>query len=65
MARRGIGRLRDKLLVNRRGWIYEHEKINLIMLIQSGKQPKNKGGTTPPTHLSTCRMIYQIHTILC
>lgn len=35
------------------------------MLIQSGKQPKNKGGTTPPTHLTTCRMIYQIHTILC
>ena len=35
------------------------------MLIQSGKQPKNKGDTTPPTHLTTCRMIYQIHTILC
>lgn len=27
---------------------YEHEKTTLIMLIQSGKQPKNKGGTTPP-----------------
>ena len=65
MARRGIGRLLDKLCLTDVDGFYEHEKITLIMLIQSGKQPKNKGGSTPPTHLSTCRMIYQIHTILC
>ena len=44
---------------------HEHEKIYLIMLIQRGMQPKSKGGRLSPTHLSTCRMIYQILIIFC